>query len=64
MTDTYNDNSEDLEPLVGRILAADELSEDVQIKISDYRSNMSATVFEIGEPLDTLLNRIKEIVNQ
>ena len=55
---------EDLEPLVGRILAADELSEDMQIKISDYRSNMSASVFEKGEPLDTLLNRIKEIVNQ
>lgn len=64
MTDTYNDNSEELEPLVGRILAADELSEDVQIKISDYRSNMSAAVFEKGEPLDTLLTRIKEIVTQ
>ena len=38
------------------------ISEDVQIKISDYRSNMGAKVFEIGEPFDKLISFIKEVV--
>lgn len=51
---------EELEPLVGRILAADELSEDVQIKISDYRSNMGVGIFTKGDSLCVLMHKIIE----
>lgn len=53
-----------LNPLVKEILAADDRSDDVQIKISEYRSNMGAKVFEIGEPLDTLMRKIEDIVRK
>lgn len=52
----------DLKPLVQTILDADNKDEDIQIKISEYRSNMSARVFEKGEPLDALLQKIESIV--
>ena len=52
----------ELQPLVANIIEADGKSEDVQIKISDYRSNMGAKVFEIGEPFDKLISFIKEVV--
>lgn len=54
----------DLQPLVQAILDADEIDEDVQIKISEYRSNMSAKVFEKGDSLDALLNKIESIVRK
>lgn len=53
-----------LNPLVREILAADDRSDDEQIKISEYRSNMGAKVFEIGEPLNVLLKRIEYVVSQ
>lgn len=52
----------DLKPLVQKILDADIMDDEVQIKISEYRSNMSASVFEIGETLDVLLKTIEHIV--
>lgn len=55
-----------LNPLVKEILAADDRSDDEQIKISEYRSNMGAKVFEIGDPLkvllDTIENKVKSII--
>lgn len=50
-----------LNPMVKKILEADKLSDDVQIKISEYRSNISAKVFEKGEPLEELLDKIVNI---
>lgn len=50
-----------LNPMVKTILEADKLSDDVQIKISEYRSNISAKVFEKGEPLEVLLDKIVNI---
>lgn len=47
-----------LKPLVKEILAADDRSDDEQIKISEYRSNMGSKVFEVGEPLGELLDAI------
>ena len=52
----------ELQPLVAKIIEADAKSEDEQIKISDYRSNMGARVFERGEPFDKLISFIKEVV--
>lgn len=51
-----------LNPLVKEILAADDRSDDEQIKISEYRSNMGAKVFEVGDPLEVLINKIEGIV--
>ena len=51
-------------PLMKEIIEADDRSDDVQIKISDYRSNMWASVFEKGEPfqklLDTLIIKVQD----
>lgn len=52
-----------LEEMMGGILAADERTDDNQIKISGYLSNMSAKVFETGETIDTLLKKIEETVD-
>lgn len=56
------DIGQDLQPLVQAILDADSLDADIQIKISEYRSNMSAKVFEKGDSLDVLLGKIENIV--
>ena len=48
--------------MIKEILEADERPDNEQIKISEYRSNMSAKVFEIGEPFEALLNKIEDIV--
>lgn len=53
----------DLQPMMEKIIEAESRSEDVQIKISEYRSNMSAKVFEIGEPFQALLDKIESIAN-
>lgn len=50
--------------LMSDILDADGKSDEVQIKISDYRSNMSAGVFEMGEPFERLLEDIEARVKQ
>ena len=51
-----------LAPMLNNILNADKMPDDAQIKISDYRSNMSAAVFEKGEPFQTLIDKIESIV--
>lgn len=53
-----------LKPMLNAILDADMCSDDEQIKISEYRSNMGAKMFEVGEPFDTLLNKIECIVGE
>ena len=53
-----------LNPMVKAILEADEKGDDEQIKISEYRSNMSAKVFEKGDTFDVLLNQIEDIVKK
>lgn len=53
-----------LNPMVKAILEADEKGDDEQIKISEYRSNMSAKVFEKGDTFDVLLNQIENIVKK
>lgn len=53
-----------LNPMVKAILEADNRSDEEQIKISEYRSNMGAKVFETGEPFEVLLNRIENIVRK
>lgn len=55
---------EELYPLVSNIIEASKESEDKQIKISGYRSNMSATIFEQGESLDCLIRKIEEEVKK
>lgn len=52
------DIGKQLSPMMTGILNADKQPDEVQIKISEYRSNMSAKVFEIGEPFDRLLEEI------
>lgn len=54
----------DLAKLMQEIVRADDNSDDVQIKISDYRSNMSARVFEVGQPIIALLNKIEKIIKE
>lgn len=49
-----------LKPLMKEIIEADNRSDDIQIKISDYRSNMGAKVFEQGEPFQKLIDAIIE----
>lgn len=57
-----------LQPLMNEIIEADNRPDDVQIKISDYRSNMGAAVFEKGEPfqklLDTLVKKVQETLQR
>ena len=48
-------------PLMSNILDAEKQSDDVQIKISEYRSNISAKVFEQGEPFGALIAKIEEV---
>ena len=54
----------ELGPLVNNIIKAAEEPEDKQIKISEYRSNMSAAIFSQGESLDCLIARIETIVKE
>ena len=53
----------ELQPLVANIIEADGKSEDVQIKISDYRSNMGAKVFVQGDDFDIFITHIKNLIN-
>lgn len=55
---------EELYPLVNNIIEASKESEDKQIKISEYRSNMSAIIFEQGESLDCLIAKIEEVIKK
>ena len=58
------DIGNDLQPMMEKILEAEDRSEDVQIKISEYRSNISAKVFKIGKPFQALLDKIESIANK
>ena len=53
-----------LNPMLKAILEADNRSDDEQIKISEYRSNMGASIFEKGDSLDVLLNTIETKIRQ
>ena len=53
-----------LNPMLKAILDADNRSDDEQIKISEYRSNMGASIFEKGDSLDVLLNAIETKIRQ
>lgn len=56
------DIGKELHPMLKGILDADERSEDEQIKISEYRSNISAKVFERGKDFDVLLSKIEDVI--
>lgn len=58
------DIGEELSPLVNNIIKAAKESEDKQIKISEYRSNMSAAIFSQGESLDCLIARIEDAIKE
>lgn len=53
-----------LNPMLKAILEADNCSDDEQIKISEYRSNMGASIFEKGDSLDVLLKTIEAKIQQ
>ena len=53
-----------LNPMLKAILEADNRSDDEQIKISEYRSNMGASILEKGDSLDVLLNTIETKIRQ
>lgn len=57
------DIGKQLAGMVKSILDADNISDDEQIKISDYRSNMSAKFFETGDSLDILVEKIKNKIS-
>lgn len=67
-TNVKMDIGRTLRPLMKEIIEADGRSDEVQIKISDYRSNMSSKVFEKGEPfqklLDTLVAKAQEVLQR
>lgn len=54
----------ELSPLVNNIVKAAKEPEDKQIKISEYRSNMSAAIFSQGESLDCLIAGIETAVKE
>lgn len=51
-----------LRAMMQNILEADKKPDEVQIKIDEYRSSMSAKIFEKGAPFSALLDRIIEAV--
>jgi hypothetical protein len=53
-----------LSPMIEAILEADNRSDDEQIKISEYRSNIGASIFEKGDSLEDLLNTIETKIRQ
>lgn len=59
------DIGNELANMMQEIVRADDNSDDIQIKISDYRSNISAKVFEVGVPICDLIecieNKIKKL---
>ena len=52
---------EDLDQMMHEVLEADKMSDDIQIKIADYRTNIWPKVFEQGDPFEVLLERIREV---
>ena len=46
-------------PMMSGILDADKQPDETYIKISEYRSNIPAKVFEVGEPFEKLLEKIE-----
>ena len=53
-----------LNPMVSNILDADRQPDQVQIKISDYRSNISAGVFDQGVSFQELIDKIDGIARR
>lgn len=58
------DIGKELANMMQEIVRADNNSDDIQIKISDYRSNISAKVFEVGEPICHLIEHIENKINE
>lgn len=54
---------ETLSPMIKGILEAEQLPDETQIKISEYRSNMSKDIFVKGESFQFLLDEICRVVN-
>lgn len=52
-----------LSPMIKGILEAEQLPDETQIKISEYRSNMSKEIFVKGESFQFLLDGICRVVN-
>lgn len=52
-----------LVPLMTGILEADNKSDETQIKISDYQSNISHEIFKNGEPFQSLLNKLGSLID-
>ena len=46
-------------PMMSGILSTDKQPDETVIKISEYRSNIPAKVFEVGEPFEKLLEKIE-----
>lgn len=53
---------EELAGMMREIVKADNNSDDIQIKISDYRSNISARIFEVGESIDSMIKHIETLL--
>ena len=53
---------EELAGMMREIVRADNNSDDIQIKISDYRSNISARIFEVGESIDSMIKHIETLL--
>lgn len=53
-----------LAPMVHNIIDVENISDDIQIKITDYRSNISARIFEQGVPFQELIDKIINTVKQ
>lgn len=58
------DIGKELKVLMQEVIKADDKSDDTQIKISDYRSYMSAKVFEKGETIDILIGKIESKIKE
>ena len=46
--------------MMSGILDVDKQPDETVIKISEYRSNIPAKVFEVGEPFEVLLAKIEQ----
>ena len=58
-TNVKLDIGKTLFPMMSGILSTDQQPDDSVIKISEYRSNIPAKVFEVGEPFERLLEKIE-----
>lgn len=62
-TKVKTDIGELLSPMIKGIIEAERLPDETQIKISEYRSNMSKEIFTKGEPFQFLIDEICRVVS-